>query len=186
MKDAKNNYINTIKLELKVIEDLFIEPSYNPFDSESRFQSGIDELVDQISKLSVNGSLRIHLSLSSPPDGEDFSEATINAINRYCSVKIRECEQAIHDLQSQGKRDLLSALLLSFILIIGEFFIVQLPVLPEVFTYLLASGFGIIAWVILWPPLDKLLYEWRPCRRSQQIYKHIQAAEIVINRTPLD
>lgn len=173
--------LSTINLDLNVIEDLFIEPSYNPFDSNGRFQSGIEELVEQVRELSLKEPLKICLTLSSQPDCEDINEATSNALRRYCSVRIRGCEKTIHEIQNQGKRDLLSAVVLSFILILGEFSIIRLPFIPEFLTYLLATGFGIIAWVILWPPLDKLLYEWRPCRRSQRIFRYLQSAVLDIN-----
>ena len=107
--------LKTIKLDLNVIEDLFIEPSYNPFESDGRFQSGIEELLEQVRELSLKEPLRICLTLSSQPDSEDINKATSNALRRYCSAKIRECEKAIHESRSQGKRDLFSALGLSFI-----------------------------------------------------------------------
>jgi hypothetical protein len=173
--------INTISIELKAIEDLFVEPDFNPFDFESRFQSGIDELVDQIRELSLKKPLRIRLNFSKRPDDGAIDENVQSALRRYCSVKIRECEREICDLRSQGKRDLIWALTLSFIFFLGAFFVYQLPFIPEVLIYLLSTGFGLLAWVVLWPPLDNLLYEWKPCRRSQQFYKYIQSAELVID-----
>jgi hypothetical protein len=154
-----NGDLNTIRIELNAIEDLFIEPDFNPFDPESRFQSGFDEMAEQVRELSMKVPHKICISLSSTPDEVDHEGLTSSALNRFCTVKIGECEQAIRELRSQGKRDLLSAFSLSFILILGEFLFVQLSFLPEIFTYLLATGFGLIAWVVLWPPLDKLLYE---------------------------
>ena len=66
--------MKTINLELKVIEDLFLEPSYNPFDSDGRFQSGIEELMDQVRELSLKEPLTISLTLSSHPESEDINE----------------------------------------------------------------------------------------------------------------
>ena len=49
---------NTISIELKVIEDFFIEPDYNPFNFvESHYQSGINEVVDQVYELSLKEPL---------------------------------------------------------------------------------------------------------------------------------
>ena len=184
MKDGE---LETIRIELNTIKNLFIEPDYNPFDPKSRFQSGFDELAEQVRELPMKVPLKIAITLSSAPEDADIEGLTSNAINRFCTLKIRECEQAIRDLRSQGKRGLLTALLLSLLLIFGEFFAVQMRFLPDFLTYLLATGLGLIAWVVLWPPLNKLLYEWRPCRRSQRIYKYLQAAklEISTNRTGL-
>lgn len=176
-----NGDFNTIHIQLNAIEDLFLEPEHNPFDPENRFQSGFDDLVDLVRELSKKVPLKISISLSSTSDEADLEGLTKNALHRFCTVKLRECEQAIRELRSQGKRDLLSAFSLSFILILGEFFIVQLRFLPEFLTYLLTTGFGLIAWVVLWPPLDKFLYEWRPSRRSQRIYKYLQSARLEVS-----
>jgi len=175
--------LNKFNIKLKTIEDFFIEPVYDPFDPENRSQSGIDELVDRVHELSIKIPLHINLSLSSPPVDGAIEGITKNALKRYCSMKIRECELEIFKLRSQGKRDLVWALGLSFIFFLGAFFASQLPFLPDFVIFLLSTGFGILAWVVLWPPLDNLLYEWRPCRQSQRIYKYIQSAELVINFT---
>lgn len=182
MSDLTNNDLNMVSIELNSIEDLFLEPEFNPLNLHSRFQSRIDEVIDQVREMSRKRPLKIFMSLTTLFDEVDLEEKVKSALNRFCAIKIRECEQAIHELQRQGKRDLVYALLLSFILILCEFFVVQLSFLPEVFSYLLAPGFGLIAWVVLWPPLDKLLYEWRPCRRSQRVYKYIQSAKLEIRQ----
>ena len=171
---------------MKKIEELFQEPDYNPFDSKSRFQSGFDELVDQVRELSMKEPLKIRITLSSLPVESDIEGLAKNALSRYCTHKINECEREIHELRSQGKRDLQWAVSLSFIFFLGAFFIAQLGFLPEFIIYLLATGFGILAWVVLWSPLDNLLYEWRPYRRSKRIYKYIQSSELGINSASPD
>lgn len=177
---------HTIQIELTSVEELFIEPDYNPLDPESRSQSGIDELVNQARRLSLKEPLKISLTLSSQPADADIEDQVKNALSHYCMVKIRECGQEIRQIQNQGKRDLVWALWLSFLFFLGAFFVYQLPFLPEFIIYLLSTGFGILAWVVLWPPLDALLYEWRPCRRSQRIYEYIQSAKLIINSTRRD
>jgi len=42
----------TIDLALRNIEELFEEPVFDPFDNESRFQSGIDAVVNQVRQIS--------------------------------------------------------------------------------------------------------------------------------------
>ena len=179
----QKNKKQSVSIVLETAEELFLEPVYNPFDPESRSQSGIDELVNQVRKLAMKEPLQISLTLSSQPAEVIIEDQVKNALSRYCMVKIRECEQEIRQTQNQGKRDLVWALWLSFLFFLGAFFVYQLQFLPEFIIYLLSTGFGILAWVVLWPPLDAVLYEWRPYRRSQRIYEHIQSAVLVINYT---
>jgi len=179
----QNNEKQVVSIDLVTVEELFVEPNYNPFDPESRSQSGIDELLDQVRKLSIMEPLQICLTLSSRPAEAGLEDQVNNALNRYCSVKIRACEQEIRQIQNQGKRDLLWALALSLTFLLGAFFASYLSFLPALINYLISTGLGILAWVVLWPPLDGLLYEWRPCRRSQRIYECIQSAAVIIKVT---
>ena len=170
-----------IDLELNTIEDLFVVPDYNPFDPQNRTQSGMDEILVQVRNMSLKDPLKIRIKLSSSAKTAQAEQLVMGAWNRYCSFKIRECEQSIDQLQDQGKIDLVWALSISIILILGAFFTSKLLFLPEFIRYFLETGMGIIAWVLLWPPLDSILYEWRPCRRAQQMYKYIRSAILEIN-----
>lgn len=178
MMSMEKEELVMINLKLNTLENLFIVPDYNPFDSQSRFQSGVDEIMTKVRHRSLKEPLKIRITLLRSPVDTEIEQDTKNALNRYCSFKIRECEQTIDKLQDQGKRDLVWALSLSVILILGAFFTSQLQFLPDYVRYFLETGLGIIAWVVLWPPLDSILYEWRPCRRSQRIYKYIQSATL--------
>ena len=178
--------MNTININLKGIEELFDEPEFNPFDPVSRSQSGFDELVDKIRERSMKNPLRISLHISTPLNGGVYEMEVKKALMRYCTVKLDESECEIFQLRSQGKRDLIWALTLSFLFFIGAFFTAQLSFLPEFVIFLLSTGFGILAWVVLWPPLDNVLYAWRPYRWNQRIYRYIQSAALVIQSNQAD
>jgi hypothetical protein len=124
--------------------------------------------------------------LSTGSEDKGIEERVNSALSRFCSVKIHEFEQEIYKLRHQGKQDLIWALTLSFVFFLGAFFVSQLPFLPEFVIFLLSTGFGILAWVVLWPPLDNLLYEWRPYRHSQRVYEYIQTANLDIKSTQLE
>ena len=68
------NEKQTVSIVLETAEEFFLEPVYNPFDPESRSQAGIDELVDQVRKLSTKEPLKICLTLSSRPADADIED----------------------------------------------------------------------------------------------------------------
>ncbi len=172
-----------VSINVETVEELFLGTNFNPIDPKSRYQSGIDELVAQVRQQSFRQPLKIYIHIHSRPKNNEFKSEKKNALSRYCSVKISECDQEIQQIKSQARRDLVWALTLSFGFLLGAFFASQLSFLPELIIYLISTGLGILAWVVLWPPLDGLLYEWRPCRRSKRIYQRIQAAGLEINTT---
>lgn len=177
----QNSNFNMIKLAMNNIEDLFNQPDYDPFDPSSRFGSGFDEILNQARKRSFKKPLQIMITLSSPVNDPDLNRRVEKAIKRFCTENIKQIGLELTEIREQGKRDLGWALSFSLILLLGAFLITQLTILPDFLIYLLSTGAGIIAWVVLWPPLDNLLYEWRPYRRSQLVYQQIQSAEIEIH-----
>ena len=170
-----------IKVDLNLIDDLFQEPEFNPFDPDSRCESGVADLFNQTQDISPKEPVQIEISLATQPVRMDILGKTEDALRRYCEVKIAQSEREIREIRHQGKRDLGWALTISVILLLAAYLVTQLTFLPEIIIYLLSTGAGIIAWVALWPPLDSILYEWSPYRQTKLRYKQLQSAQIEIN-----
>ncbi len=43
----------------------------------------------------------------------------------------------------------------------------------------IADGISIVVWVILWRPVDTLIYDWRPLREDLRMYQRLADIEIV-------
>jgi hypothetical protein len=170
-----------LSIDLSNIQELFQEPEFNPFDPNSRCESGVADLFNQTQELSQKEPVQIMINLEDGFEESDLVEKTMDAMKRYCEVQIAKSEREIREIRHQGLRDLGWAMLFALIMILGSFLIYQLTFLPEVVIYLLSTGAGIIAWVMLWPPLDSILYEWSPYRQTKRRYRQLQTAKIVIN-----
>ncbi len=116
---------------MNVIEDLFQEPKFNPFDPDSRCESGVADLFNQTQGLSLKEPVQIEISLATQPDSADILDKTENALRRYCEVKIAQSEREIREIRHQGKRDLGWALTISVILLFDAYLVTQLTFLPE-------------------------------------------------------
>jgi hypothetical protein len=173
--------MKTISVDLHVIEDLFQEPEFNPFDPHSRCESGVADLFNQTQDLSTKDPVRVVISLASQSGEADILAKTESALQRYCEVQITHSEREIREIRRQGWRDMGWAAAISVVLLLGAFLVTQLTFLPEILIYLLSTGAGIIAWVTLWPPLDSILYEWSPYRQTKLRYQQLQSAQIEIN-----
>jgi len=140
-----------ISIDLNLIEELFQEPEFNPFDPDCRCESGVADLFNQTQNISPKTPLQIVISLATPLKEAVIVTKTKEALQRYCTVKISQSEREIHEIRRQGMRDLGWAISISVILLLGTFLVTQLTFLPEIIIYLLSTGAGIIAWVTLWP-----------------------------------
>ncbi len=169
-----------ISVDLKAIEELFQEPYFDPFDPNSRCESGMADLYNQTQNLSSKDALQITIALPGDVVEKDNINEIKNAIQRYCGVKITQSEREMQEIRKQGTRDLRWAVIISVSLLLGAFLITTLTFLPEVLIYLLSTGAGIIAWVTLWPPLDSILYEWSPYRQTKRRYQLLKSAQVMI------
>jgi hypothetical protein len=64
---------------LNVIDDLFQEPQFNPFDDDCRCESGVVNLFNQTQDLSPKEPVQIEISLVTQPVGVDILGKTENA-----------------------------------------------------------------------------------------------------------
>ena len=172
--------MKNISVELNGYEELFQDPDFNPFDPDCRCESGIADLYNQTQNISRKEAVRIELKLPEDAAQAKTQKEVEVAIDRYCDVKITQSEREIHEIRHQGVRDMGWASLISILLLLGAYLVTQLTFLPEVIIYLLATGAGIIAWVVLWPPLDSILYEWSPSRQTKMRYEQIKSAHVIL------
>ena len=167
-----------IAIELSELDELFKDPNFDPFDPHSRCESGISDLFNQTQNFPAKETVQITISL--PGNSEDLArqDQIRNAIQRYCAVRISQSEMEIQEIRKQGFRDLRWAVIISVCLLLFAFLITQLTFLPEILHYLLSTSAGIIAWVMLWPPLDSVFYEWSPYRRTKLRYELLKSAQV--------
>ena len=49
------------------------------------------------------------------------------------------------------------------------------------FSSALRNGLDIFSWVILWQPIDKLVFQWNPHLKEISIMNRLANAEVIIN-----
>ena len=172
--------MKNISVDLNGIDELFQEPDFDPFDPNSRCESGMADLYNQTQDFSAKEALQITISLPENKVEQEQRDEVKNAILRYCQVKIVQSEREAQEIRKQGLRDLRWAMIISVALLLSAFLITQLTFLPEILIYLLSTGAGIIAWVTLWPPLDSILYEWSPYRQTKIRYQLLKSARLML------
>jgi hypothetical protein len=68
--------MNKLNIDLNTIEELFQEPEFNPFDPESRCESGVADLFNQTQELSQKEPVQIVINLANEPDEEELLART--------------------------------------------------------------------------------------------------------------
>ncbi len=171
-----------IEIKLSSLEEMFAEPAADPFDPDSRYISGMDEVVGQLrlKRRELDEKTRLLIRLPQTAVTADTAAILKAALDRYGAAQIAQNQQAIEELRVGSRRETLSAIVIATMLIILTIFLVNLiPELEQV-SGALAGFVGIAVWVIFWDPIYNYVYAWRPNRLDIKVFENLQKAELVI------
>jgi hypothetical protein len=178
------NEFNEVRIHLNVIEELFAEPEANPFDPNSRFISGIDELFYTLRRIPVRKKIRVFITLPDHLIGPDLEEKTRAALTRFCIAKIEESRRETDKLRRLGRRALVSAVAVILVTLLLATLITGLDFLNDNTKFLFSQGLIVFGWVTLWYPANIFLYDWRPHARARVGFEKLRDADLVIEPTP--
>jgi hypothetical protein len=177
---------NTIKIDLNNIEELFGQPSADPFDPKSRYIPGIEEIVNRLKLLSTRQRREQQILITLPQQLNDanLEEKTQAALCRYCDARVEKSRQDLEHVKRKGPR----ALMYSVIIIIVGFTLAGLlmnsGILSDTFRVILSNGLTIFAWVALWEPAGIYLYQWIPLARDRRLYRLLKELDLSVEFRP--
>lgn len=171
-----------VSVTLNSLEEMFAEPAGDPFDPESRYISGIDEIVAKLRlvRAGLSSVKRLVVRLPQAAIGPETQATLQAALERYYTAKIAENRQIINELRVDRPRQLISALIISAALVLLSYLLLYfIPGLETISGAI--NGFVVVAvWVVIWEPVYSYIYSWRPYRRDMWIYEKLRAAELVV------
>ncbi|NJN54326.1 MAG: hypothetical protein HC804_05930 [Anaerolineae bacterium] len=173
---------NVIQLSLHSAEELFAEPAADPFDPESRYLSGIDEVAGQLRlrPRDLDEKTRLVIRLPQTAVTPDTASTLKAALDRYAAAQIALNRQAIEELRVGSRRQTISAfIIVAGLLLFTMLLLVAIPPLQD-FSGALAGFVGIAIWVIFWDPIYNYVYAWRPNRVDILVYENLRDAELVV------
>jgi len=177
---AENDIVE-YHLKLKTIDELFGEPASDPWDPESRYVSGIDELANflRLQRLRY-AAIRLTISLSDQATDDNLCTNTAHALQRYCDFQIADNHRQIEEARLDGRRALITSIPVLLIIVAIGLLIFWMPYLTDSVKSFLAAGLGVFTWVTLWNPADLMIYAWRPLLRDKRMYEKIREGELVL------
>jgi hypothetical protein len=174
-----DNEINIARIRLKSSAALFAEPEADPFDPDSRYISGIDEIANQLRWAPRGNPYRIILALPEAELTDEMQVKTREALQRYCANQVQSNLYERQSMRMEARLDFSISLLyaLSFLTIGG---LISLSgIFPSPVIFMIGSLLGIFTWAALWPAADLFLFSWRPYMRAAKLYQKLQQAELI-------
>lgn len=172
-----------VDIRLKSIDQLFDNRDPAPFHERDLDDDAAEYLIATAEEIPKSaGQFKIVLWVSEPLPAALATERVVDAIGRYFGYARQRLRRRIRDQVRQSRSfALLGLLALGVLLLLAEL-ADDLRTVP--IAHALPEGLTILAWVVLWRPLEGLLYEWYPLSQERRRLERIEAAPVDVRSEP--
>lgn len=178
---------NDIVIRLDTIDQLFNAPDINPFSSEEVDVLGEPALLRAVRRLQAHRIRHwegVRLILELPPDQitPDLETRTQEALNRYCAAKIEDNRLQIRLSRVRSLIGLGMVTVISVVIIALAYLLFNsvFADASDMARGIVAASISVFVWVILWDPMEKLLFDWVQPRLESNILRRLQGIDIVV------
>jgi hypothetical protein len=176
-------------LPMTRIEHLFEAPQLDPFAPELEGydpRPGLECMVSALQRAKRGSTLRVTVGLPADVITSDVEERARAALSRECRRRLVLLEDDLVGVRRLGIRTLLWGLLA--VLFINGSVGALGTTEPGSIEDALSTGLQTVAWVVLWVPINLLIYDRWYYRRDQRAYRELQdlALEVVPQRPAAD
>jgi hypothetical protein len=178
---------NDIVIRLDTIDQLFNAPDINPFSDEEVDVLGEPALLRAVRRLQahrIRSWEGVKLILELPPDQitPDLAARTHAALQRYSAAKIEDNRLQIRLSRVRSLIGLAIVTAISIIIIAVAYLLFNTVFVAASDTAkgVVAASISVFVWVILWDPMEKLLFEWVEPRMENNILRKLQDINIVV------
>jgi hypothetical protein len=164
------------------IDQATIHEHFNVNDPAPLYKRQLSHQFNQYLMTSIESSKRysvFYYRITCKKDSDkQYAEAFIYAIKRHFSAKKMHCIEVFEKF----KRRSYMLLLVSLVVVMICHGLVPMVLSDEQgFSSALRNGLDIFSWVILWQPIDKLVFQWNPHLKEISIMHRLANAEVIIN-----
>ncbi len=176
-----------IVIRLDSIEQLFNAPDINPFSDEEVDVLGEPALLRAVRRLLAHRirnweGMQLVLELPANQITPGLEQETEKAIQRYSNAKIEDNNLTIRLGRTRSLFGLGMVTLIS-IVVMGLAYLLMNSVFAgaaDSVKTLVAACVSVFVWVILWDPMEKLLFDWVSPYMENNILRRLSAVDIVI------
>jgi len=179
--------VKEMEIKLRTIDQLFVAPDRDMF-SELEVELFGESAAERILKKlqpgfwKKSGTLRLIVKLPKDQIKPGLDQKVMKAIDHFVEIRTQDNNMAIRNERWNGVRGLVMALAIAAILMaVGALLgATLLAKAPSNVSYLIYALFSLAIWVMIWNPLDSLIFAWIPFARSNQIMAFLAKCEIII------
>jgi hypothetical protein len=174
-------------LKLNTLSELFNAPDVDPFaenEIDVLGEAALPHAVRQMLARRIRYWHDARLVIQLPPDQitSNLQANTRAAVQRYCMAKIEDNRLTIRLSRVRSAIGLAVVTIISVAVIILAWLLFNtvLAALSDTVGVIVAACISVFVWVILWDPLEKLIFDWVSPALENRILRGLMNMELVI------
>lgn len=176
-----------VVLRVDAVEQIFNAPDVNPFaagEGNILGEAALDRLLlqQQVQPRRDLASRSLVVALPADQITPDLAPQLAAAIQRYCAARIEDNLLHIRHSRLQHSVGLAVALgvTVAVILLVLLLVTVVFTGISALAQGMIAGGLCVFAWVILWTPLEALLFDWVEPTRENRVFAQLQQMRVAV------
>ncbi len=173
--------VRELTIRLQEADELFVAPGPDVASGVPPVPPGIEQIRSELGSRSLPAAVVAEILLPRARVRPDLAANIGLAVNRYCEAGIARADNELRAMRREGLRWLAIAIIMYAVFVSLAAAIVRSSA-PETVRDVFGDDglFIVVAWVVLWYPLDTLLYSGRPYRLEKSVLHAMHGMRIVI------
>ncbi len=172
-----------VTITLESAEELFTAPEAEPLAGRFETHSGMDRLLDHLTPAATRAPFTVVVEV---PGADAHLRSRLQpAIAGYVAHRVADLRAAKRRIERRGYTELALGLVFLAACLLLSSAAVAVPAGPEWLGFVVAEGLVIVGWIVLWHPVDMLLFERWPLRREIRLLEAIAAADLRVTSPAL-
>lgn len=171
-----------IEVQIDSLDELFAArtPSFERPDAPS--DSGVERAIKALRRAGRRAPTRLVVRLSTVTGAMPAEAAIVGAIRAFAQQRAAELRNEAALTRRTGRIALWIAIVLMALALGGSAALSTFQPLPRLLNTLLVEGLIIAGWVVLWRPLDLLIFDSITPLVSARAHERLAAMEIRVDR----
>jgi hypothetical protein len=171
--------VRELTIRLQEADELFVAPGPDVASGVPPVPPGIEQIRSELGSRTLPAAVVAEILLPRHRVRPDLAANIGLAVNRYCGIA--QADNELRAMRREGLRWLAIAIIMYAVFVSLAAAIVRSSA-PETVRDVFGDDglFIVVAWVVLWYPLDTLLYSGRPYRLEKSVLHAMHGMRIVI------
>ena len=176
-----------VVLKLNTIDELFNAPDVNPFaenEIDVLGEAALPHAVRQMLARRLRHWHAARLVIQLPPDQitPDLQARTQAAVRRFCTAKIEDNRLTIRLSRVRSAIGLAMVTIISVVVIVVAWLLFKtiFAAVSDTVGVVVAASISVFVWVILWDPMEKLIFDWVTPALENRNLRGIMDMDLVI------